>query len=94
MRNFAFKHKHDHNLINPHNMMLYKTVFKLPEDFLKLVGPEKVDFDKRYMVVPPDKVKNEKRKQSISKNKSTARKKMDGIIEEDKRYIKNLFNEF
>ena len=56
-------------------MMLYKTVFKLPEDFLKLVGPEKVDFDKRYMVVPPEKHKNEKRK--VIPQKSQARKKMD-----------------
>lgn len=43
--------------------MLYKHVFKLDDSFSKLVGPSKVDFDRRYMTKPPD--KNYQRKSKL-----------------------------
>lgn len=44
-------------MISKNNMGLYRNVFKLDEEFLQLVGPEKLAFDKRYMLKPPNKYK-------------------------------------
>ena len=60
MRQFVFKKQWNPAIISNKNMKLYRTIYKLNEDFLKLVGPEKVDFDRRYMVMPPDKAKRKK----------------------------------
>jgi len=87
IRNFLFKKKFDANMLDARSMHLYKDVFKLDESFLAQVGPEKVDYDKRYMRKAPDKPEAKK-----VVEKSDIRKKMEEIINEDKHNLKTLFS--
>ncbi len=93
VRHFVFKKKFDPNLISVNNMGLYKNVFKLDEDFLRLVGPEKMDFDRRFMLKPPNLVKKASSKIPIN-HITQFGKKNDEIIDENKRYIRTMFNDF
>ena len=74
-------------------MGLYRNTFKLDEDFLRLVGPEKMDFDRRFMLKPPDKIKKAPVK-IPTRHTSQFGKKNDELIDENKRFVKTLFIDF
>jgi hypothetical protein len=74
-------------------MGLYRNTFKLDEDFLRLVGPEKMDFDRRFMLKPPDKIKKAPAK-ILTRHTTQFGKKNDELIDENKRFVKTLFNDF
>jgi hypothetical protein len=74
-------------------MSLYRNTFKLDEDFLRLVGPEKMDFDRRFMLKPPDQIKKAPAK-IPTQHTTQFGKKNDELIDENKRFIKTIFNDF
>lgn len=74
-------------------MNLYRNTFKLDEEFLRLVGPEKMDFDRRFMLKPPSKTKKAPTK-IPTRHTTQFGKKNDEVIDENKRFINTLFNNF